>query len=175
MAGHSVLQVPVPELEPFVLARTRHYDTDYVSADPRFVHAHVTALGPFLDVDDLTDDALGVVGGIAAATASFEYALERVATFPNGIVHLLPDPSEAFAALTASLWRAFPQCPPYAGAFADVVPHLTLDALSDDVTEASSRALVSAHVPVTCRAEQLDLAWYEPGACRVLHSWRLCA
>lgn len=173
MSGHSVLQVPVPELEPVVLARTRHYDTDYVSADPRFTHAHVTALGPFLDADALTDDALGVLGGIAAATAPFHFRLERVDTFPNGIVHLLPEPSEPFAALTATLWRAFPQCPPYAGAFADVVPHLTLDALSDAVTEESTRALVSAHVPARCRAEQLDLAWYEPGACRVLHSWRL--
>ena len=175
MVGHSVLQVPVRALEPFVLARTRHYDTDYVSTDPRFVHAHVTALGPFLAGDDLTGEALGTVGGIAAATAPFAFSLETVGTFPNGIVHLLPDPSEPFAALTAALWRAFPQCPPYAGAFADVVPHLTLDALSDDVTEESSRALVSAHVPVTCRAERLDLAWYEPGACRVLHSWRLGA
>lgn len=175
VAGHSVLQVPVPELEPFVLARTRHYDSDYVSADPRFVHAHVTALGPFLHGHDLNDEAMGQIGEIACATMPFAYALERVGTFPNGIVHLLPEPADPFAMLTATLWRAFPQCPPYAGAFADVVPHLTLDALSDDVTEASTRTLVSPHVPVHCRAERLDLVWYEPGACQVLHSWRLGA
>ena len=173
--GHSVLQVPVPQLEPFVLARTRHYDADYVSADPRFVHAHVTALGPFLDAAALTDEALGVVGEIAASTAPFDYTLEQVGTFPNGIVHLLPQPSRPFAALTATLWRAFPHCPPYAGAFGDVVPHLTLDALSDDVTQDSTRASLGAFVPARCRADRLDLAWYEPGACRVLHSWRLGA
>ncbi|XGX80237.1 hypothetical protein LQK93_03067 [Terrabacter sp. BE26] len=163
----------MPQLEPFVLARTRHYDADYASGDPGFTHAHVTALGPFLDLDALTDAALAEVGGVAAATEPFDFALEAVDTFPNGIVHLLPEPSAHFAALTAALWSAFPQCPPYAGAFADVVPHLTLDALSDDVTEASTRALVSRHVPVRCRAERLDLAWYEPGGCRLLHSWRL--
>ena len=175
VAGHSVLQVPVLQLEPFVLARTRHYDTDYISADPSFVHAHVTALGPFLHGADLTDDTLDLVGEIASATERFEFTLKTVDTFPNGIVHLLPEPAHPFAALTANLWRAFPQCPPYAGAFADVVPHLTLDALSDAVTEESTRALVSDHVPAGCRADRLDLAWYEAGGCRVLRSWPLGA
>ncbi|GAA2487488.1 2'-5' RNA ligase family protein [Terrabacter carboxydivorans] len=174
-SGHSVLQVPVPELEPFVLDRTLHYDTDYVSADPDFVHAHVTALAPFLDEPHLTPSALELVAEIAGATAAFDFTLHRVDTFPNGIVHLLPEPAMPFATLTATLWQAFPQCPPYAGRYGDVVPHLTLDALSADVTEASTRELVGEHLPARCRADRLDLAWYEPGACRILHSWTLGA
>jgi hypothetical protein len=173
--GHTVLQVPVPELEPFVSARTAHHDGDYVSTDPTFVHAHVTALAPFLGQPDLTADVLGRVSEIASRTEPFDFALETIDTFPNGIVHLLPEPSAPFAALTAQLWTAFPQCPPYAGAFADVVPHLTLDALSPDVTQDSTQQLVSEHLPARCRAERLDLAWYEPGRCRVLRSWRLGA
>lgn len=171
--GHSVLQVPVPELEPFVLDRTRHYDRDYVSGDPDFVHAHVTALAPFLDAPHLTPPVLERVAGIAHATEAFDFTLRRVDTFPNGIVHLVPEPAASFAALTATLWRAFPQCPPYAGRFGDAVPHLTLDAVSADVTEASTRELVGEHLPARCRAGRLDLAWYEPGACRILHSWTL--
>jgi hypothetical protein len=173
VTGHTVLQVPVPALEPFVLARTQHYDTDYVSADPDFVHAHVTALAPFLGEEALTGADLDVVADVAATTTPFDFVLRTVDTFPNGIVHLLPEPSGPFAALTATLWAAFPQCPPYAGRFGDVVPHLTLDALSDEVTERSTRRLVAPHLPARCRAERLDLAWYEPGACRVLRSWRL--
>ena len=65
--GHSVLQVPVPELEPFVLDRTRHYDTDYVSTDPGFVHAHVTALAPFLDAPLLNSRVLARVAVPAGA------------------------------------------------------------------------------------------------------------
>lgn len=171
--AHAVLQVPVPQLEPFVLVRTRHYDLDYVSADPAFTHAHVTALGPFLALADQTPDALGMVGEIASGTEPFDFTLETVDTFPNGIVHLLPSPSAPFARLTARLAHAFPQCPPYAGRFGAVVPHLTLDALGADVTEASTRSLVAPWLPARCRAERLDLAWYEPGRCRVLHSWRL--
>jgi len=172
-SGHSVLQVPVPQLETFVRARHAHYDQAYVSADPAFVHAHITALGPFLPAECLTPSALATVGEIAAGTAPFDFTLARVGTFPNGIVHLLPDPASPFAALTRRLWSAFPECPPYAGQFAEVVPHLTLDAVSDDVTEASTVRDLRRHLPARCRADVLHLAWYEPGACRVLHSWPL--
>ena len=173
MSGHTVLLVPVPALEPFVRARTEHYDRDYVSADARFVHAHVTALGPFLSPDELTAGALARVSEIACGTAPFDFTLAEVDTFPNGIIHLLPEPSDPFEALTARLWQAFPQCPPYAGEFGSVVPHLTLDAVSHSVTPESTRALLTPRVPARCRAERLDLAWYERGDCRILHSWRL--
>jgi 2'-5' RNA ligase len=171
--GHSVLLVPVPALEPFVRARTRHYDASYVSDDPHFVHAHVTALGPFLPPQEVTDDVVRDIDEITRATGPFDFVLDRLATFPNGIVHLLPEPADAFRTLTTALRQTFPQCPPYAGAFPDPVPHLTLDALGDAVTESSTRVAVSPWVPAACRAERLDLAWYEPHRCHVLRSWRL--
>jgi hypothetical protein len=171
--GHSVLLVPVPPLEPFVRSRTAHYDPAYVSDDPAFVHAHVTALGPFLRRSELDADACARVAEIASATEPFDFTLDRIATFPNGIVHVLPEPVEPFRRLTADLWDAFPQCPPYAGAFPDVVPHLTLDVVSDGVTEASTRTAVTRWLPARARAGRLDLAWYEPGGCRILRSWPL--
>ena len=173
MPGHSVLLVPVPALEPFVRARSEHYDDDYVSTDPRFVHAHVTALSPFLQPADLAPGALACVAEIASATAPFDFRLAELAVFPNGIIHLLPEPSAPFEVLTGQLWEAFPECPPYAGEFGSVVPHLTLDALADDVTTESTRQLVGPHLPAYCRADRLDLAWYAPGDCRVLQSWQL--
>lgn len=171
--SHTVLQIPVPELEPFVRARAAHYDADYVSPDPAFVHAHVTALGPFLPPGRLDATALAVVAEIARTTAGFTFELARIGTFPNGIIHLLPEPDEPFRRLTARLWEAFPDFPPYAGEFGDVRPHLTLDARSQAVSEASTLARLGDLVPATCRAERLDLAWYEAGSCRVLRSWAL--
>ena len=169
--GHSVLQVPVPPLEPFVRARTEHYDRDYLARDPDHVHAHVTALGPFLPH---VDEAAAIPRTVsAAATGAFDFVLARIATFPNGIIHLVPEPDEVFRELTRRLAAAFPQCPPYAGEFADVRPHLTLDLRSTEVTEASTYDLLGDLVPASCRATRLDLAWYEPGACRVLRSWEL--
>jgi hypothetical protein len=169
--GHSVLQVPVPELEEFVRARTVHYDPSYLSADPAFVHAHVTALAPF--ADELDADAEQRVAEIAADTAPFEFMLGRIGRFTDGTLHLLPEPAAAFGDLTARLVAAFPGFPPYAGAFPDVVPHLTLDLLSAEVTEESTLALLGDVLPARCRAERLDLAWYEPGATGLRRSWPL--
>ena len=167
--GHTVLQIPVPVLEPFVRGRHAHYDPDYLSADPAFVHAHITVLGPFLDHVD--DAAAATVAAIASLQEPFVVVLERVETFPNGIIHLVPDPDAPFRELTRRLSEAFPQCPPYGGEFPDVRPHLTLDAVGDRVTEESTR--VSLELPAYDVAERIDLAWYAPGDCRVLRSWPL--
>ena len=68
---------------------------------------------------------------IVAGTTAFDFTLARVATFPNGIITWSPT-GRLFRELTRRLAEeAFPQCPPYAGQFADVRPHLTLDARSD--------------------------------------------
>ncbi|WP_110238924.1 2'-5' RNA ligase family protein [Nocardioides gilvus] len=168
--GHSVLQVPVPPLEAWVRARTAHYDVDYLSADPDFTHAHVTALGPFVDrLDEATSAA---VAAIAAQVEPFDFHLRRLDTFPSGIIHLLPEPAEGFVRLTNLLVTAFPDHPPYGGDFAPV-PHLTLDLRHGDVTESSTRDLLGTVVPVRSRAEWLDLAWYEAGACHLVHRWPL--
>jgi hypothetical protein len=165
--------VPVPPLEAFVRARTEHYDTDYLSSDPAFVHAHVTALGPFLPPEAIGDDELATLRGVLLETAPFDIELARIDTFPNGIIHLVPEPEEPLRRLTARLAEAFPQCPPYAGEFPGVRPHLTLDARSDTVSEASTLALLGDLVPASWRAERVDLAWYAPGDCRVLATWAL--
>ena len=151
--------------------RTAYYDTDYLSGDPAFTHAHVTALGPFLD--ELDPDAEAVVAGIARRTEPFDFVLADLDTFPDGIVHLVPEPAGPFSALTRRLVEAFPQCPPYGGRVPDPQPHLTLDARSATVTEESTRQSLGGLLPARCRADRLDLAWYEAGACRVLRSWAL--
>ncbi|HEX5968278.1 MAG TPA: 2'-5' RNA ligase family protein [Intrasporangium sp.] len=171
--AHAVLQVPVPELEPFVRQRHDHYDPDFVSADPAFVHAHITVLGPFLPPADIDGRVRSTIDEIACAVGEFDYRLEQFDVFPNGVIHLVPDPVEPFRSLTAELFTAFPSCPPYGGAFPDVRPHLTLDARSDGVTVESTRRLLGSLVPARCRAERLDLAWWGNGTCRVLDSWPL--
>jgi 2'-5' RNA ligase len=170
-AGHSVLQVPVPPLEPFIRARTEHYGPAYLSTDPAFTHAHVTALGPFAPV--LTDDVVRRVAAIAAETPPFEFVLApHLGRFTDGTLHLLPEPDEAFRKLTARLAAEFPDFPPYAGEF-EPVPHLTVDRLSGEVTVESTLALLGGVLPATCRGERLDLAWYEPHNTHVLASWTL--
>ena len=169
--AHTVLAVPVPALEPYVRGRWEHYDAAWVSPDPAFTHAHITALAPFLPTPAPAD--LARVAAIARATPAFDFALDEVAAFPDGIVHAVPDPAGPFTALTAALWRAFPECPPYEGRFGDVVPHLTLDHLAAGVSIAGVRADLAGLLPVRTRAERLELHRYAEGDCRVLASWEL--
>jgi hypothetical protein len=175
VTGHSVLQLPVPALEEWVRARHAHYDDGFVSADPRFGHAHITALGPFDPAP--SREALGLVGAIAASTAPVAVRLERLAQFPDGIIHLVPEPDDALRAITARLVAAFPEWPPYDGRFEDVRPHLTVDAASDApdhaVDLASTARLLGDVVPADVVLDRLQLAWWESGRCHVMHEWTL--
>ena len=172
MTGHSVLQLPVPALEEWVRARTAHYDDSFVSTDARFAHAHVTALGPF--DPDPSPDTLARIADLAAGTAPVRVRLAELAQFPNGIIHVVPDPDDALRDLTARLVAAFPQWPPYGGEFGDdVVPHLTVDAASDEVSLSSTAGLLRDVLPVEVVLDRLQLAWWESGDCHVRQEWQL--
>lgn len=158
--GHAVLLVGVPALEDWVRARTAFYDPGFVCADPRFAHAHITVLAPCPASTDLLEQ-------VAASVAPFDYALERLAVFPDGVIHLVPEPAGPFAALTAAARRAAPEVTPYWGR-AEPTPHLTLDRLGERVTLASTSARVGPLLPAAGRADELLLTWWESGGCRVL-------
>ena len=102
-----------PELEEL---RQRH---DPVA--PTGVPAHVTVLFPFLVTGDLAPAVRRRVAGIARQVRRFE----RTGRFAN-VLWLGPEPVEPFIDLTERLAAAFPDHPPYEGAHADIVPHLTL-------------------------------------------------
>lgn len=170
--GHSALVVPVPPLEAFVRARHEHYDPAYVSGDPTFAHSHITLLAPFLGPAELPVRDRDIAEILSAATP-FAFRLNRVATFPNGIIHLVPEPAEAFAALTEALVATFPAYQPYGGQFGMVTPHLTLDAVGPGVSEALVREWVAPLLPATGYAGRAHLSWYQAGACRTLASWEI--
>lgn len=170
-AGHTVLAVPVPPLDDFVRERTAHYDPAYLAPDPDFGQAHVTVLGPWVREPTAAD--LAAVGEIVAGSAPFAYRLARTGVFPNGIIHLLPEPDGPFRALTRAVRDRFPDHPPYQGQFPDPVPHLTLDAVGPGMDEGRLRALLGPRVPAVCRAEVVQLQWWQAGDCHVQRTWRL--
>ncbi len=46
--------------------------------------------------------------------------------FDADVLWLAPKPAEPFRLLTAAVWAAFPDYPPYGGAFDGSIPHLTV-------------------------------------------------
>lgn len=171
--GHSVLVVPVPALEDFARAQALRYDAAWLSPDPAFPHAHVTVLGPFLPLQALDAATHERIAEVLGRHTSFGYQLEEIATFPDGTIYLRPDPVEPFAALTAALWAAFPDYPPYAGRHLDLTPHVTLDMTVTGATERSLRAQLGHGLPHWCVADAVVLSWYAAGACRTLDRWAL--
>lgn len=164
--GHSVLLVPVPQLEPVVRPPLERWAPDYLHAEPDAVHAHITLLGPFVPREELTEQVLVDLRAFFAQVEPFSFELARLDRFPgDGLVHLVPEPTEPFRALTARLWRDYPQCPPYGGRFGDVIPHLSLDHAA---TTADLAPLVAPFVPVTTTAGAAELYWYEPHRSRPL-------
>ncbi len=61
---------------------------------------------------------------------------------------LAPRPDRPFRDLTTAVWRRFPEAPPYAGAYAEIVPHLTIGhgAARDVLSRAADS--VSTHLPI---------------------------
>lgn len=163
--GHAVLQVGVPELENWVRERTRHYDPGFVSADPRFTHAHITVLAPLLTWD------LAAITRLAAATKGFDYELRHIKVFPNGIIYLRPEPDEQFRRLTQLALVAHPNVKPNGAP--DPKPHLTLDLNTAEIDVASTRRSLGDLIPVTSRAETLELSWYRSGECHLIERWPL--
>lgn len=106
------------------------------------IPAHVTILFPFLDPAEI-DDA--EVVRVVSAFAGFDFALDRVESFDDGVRWLHPEPSAPFAALTAATWERWPDHPPYEGAHETVIPHVTIT-----VDE-------TPPLPIACRAHEVLL------------------
>jgi hypothetical protein len=124
----------------------------------------VTVLFPFVPAQDVDDGVLRRVAEVVARVPAFRHAFRRTAWFGDRVVWPAPDDPGPFRDLTHRVWAAFPQHPPFQGAFPDVVPHLTVghehpvEILAAAVTEVRRR------LPVEGTAtEVVLLAQGEPG------------
>jgi hypothetical protein len=87
---------------------------------------HVTLLYPFAPLEALLSPARADLAALFASVAPFSCSFTRTAWFGKEVLFLAPEPRQVFVDLTTRVWRRFPDYPPYRGAFADIVPHLTI-------------------------------------------------
>jgi 2'-5' RNA ligase len=146
----TALVIVVPEAEPLVGALRSRYD----AAEETGIPAHVTLLFPFGDRDDgLTE--------LFAQFAPFEFALTEVRRWPE-VLWLAPEPAAPFIELTRALGERYPEHPPYEGAHAEVIPHLTVGFRREvpDGIEAELRR----GLPIAARATHVvQLEEFAPG------------
>jgi hypothetical protein len=137
----TALIVPIPEADPQIGAFRLAYD----SSAARGIPAHVTILFPFLDTADLEEAA---IADLIAAFPAFDFELDRVERFDDGVTWLHPTPSLPFVDLTAAVWQRWPERPPYEGVFDEVIPHVTISETPIDV---------QLELPIVARAREVLL------------------
>jgi 2'-5' RNA ligase len=90
------------------------------------IPAHVTVLYPFLPPEALSDEALDRLGTAIASEPAFDATFSAPGWFGSDVLWLGPEPAQPFRRLTLAVWRAFPDRPPYGGAFEEILPHVTV-------------------------------------------------
>ena len=145
----------VPEAERYIARYRERFDP----SARRNVPAHVTILYPFLPPGLVDGSVIDELRAIAAAVRCFEYRLAETRRFPVSL-YLAPQPEDSFAALTAAVFRAFPDYPPFAGKFATVVPHVIV-AHADEAQlceiEVELRIALASHSPLRARCSEMVL------------------
>ncbi len=150
------LLLEVPEAEPLVARWRERYDP----VATRGIPAHITALYPFVPPADLDAAVVDRLRAVLASLKPFSFHLTHLDEFP-GVVWLHPEPEDPFVALTRALWTAFPDFPPYGGAFPDPQPHLTVALSGTASAQSALREQLTAEIenllPVTCAATALTV------------------
>lgn len=131
----------IDDLDPPLEALRRIHDPHA----ERGVPAHVTCVFPFVPPPLIDDAVAGTLRDLTAGVESFEVAFPDVGEFP-GVVWLRPQPEEPFRALTRAIVAAFPEYPPYEGAYDDPQPHLTIGLDLDPEAAMRLRAHVAAEL-----------------------------
>lgn len=149
----SALLVPVPAAGRVVERLRKELDPASVLGVP----AHVTVLYPFIAPGTVDDRLVSTLAELFASVPSFRFSLASVGWFGRDVVWLRPEPAEPFCRLTKLVTGRWPELQPYGGAYAEVVPHLTVGDLSSDPRLDDAARQVGAALPITCVAEEVWL------------------
>lgn len=136
----SALVIMVPAAGPLLLASADGGGAPRSGALP----PHITLLYPFLPPSRIDGAVEHAVARLLASFEPFAFALESVGRFP-GVLYVTPEPAERFRELTEALWCRWPSARPYRGAYADIVPHLTVAMGSEQRLPAALRAALPVH------------------------------
>lgn len=155
--AETALLVPVAAAEPLV--RKHRMALDPVA--PLGVPAHITVLYPFVPPADVDQSVCDAITTVLEGFAPFDFALTSVRRFPDGVLYLAPEPTEPFAAITRALARRWPEHPPYGGAYADVIPHLSV-AMVNRASATSLEAELNGGLPIRTHAQTVWLMEGQP-------------
>jgi 2'-5' RNA ligase len=154
--SETAVVVLFPELESLIGELRRRHTHDGAHEMP----PHVTLIYPFADSSEVGSH-LETLERELGSFAPFEVAFGKLARFPE-VLYVQPEPPKPFVEMTEALTGAFPEFPPYGGAFHEVVPHVTVaqgeEALLDRI-EAALQVEAAARVERVWLVEDTAEGW----------------
>jgi 2'-5' RNA ligase len=159
------LLAKVPEAEPLVGGWRQRFDPSARAGIP----AHVTVLYPFLEQDHIDADVLSALESLLGTHRPFDVWFQECGRFPD-VLFLAPVPDQPLRALTRAVAERWPEAPPYAGRFAEAIPHLTVAHGQERSVLDEVAADLTGRLPVTARVSQVHLVvcdgdrWHERAA-----------
>lgn len=151
--SESALLVLVPAADPVVGSHRARLDLSARDGVP----AHLTVLYPFLPPERIGPRELSALARLLAGFPAFEFALDRVGWFGDAVAWLGPSDETPFRALTGLACAAYPSCPPYGGAYEDVVPHLTIGHLGGRDALRAAADDIRPSLPIRATAAEVTL------------------
>ena len=152
-ADATALVVLVPEAEALVGTLRAAMDPSAADGMP----AHVTVLYPFAPAARLSEHDVRHLGAVIGRVAAFDVRFRRTRRFRDAVLWLAPEPAAPFAQLTTTIEAAFPEWPPYGGAYDEPMPHLTVADARGEVDVAA--AALPKYFDVGTRVA--EVAWME--------------
>ena len=108
----------------------------------------------------LNDSAIATLRTFFAERPPLSFELARIDAFPDAI-YAAPEPASQLIDLIDELALAFPETPPYSGAFARPIPHATLaeptEGSEREHTTEKLRAAAASVLPVPCEVTYASL------------------
>jgi 2'-5' RNA ligase len=169
--AESAFVVLVPEAEACVSELRSRFDASVHIGVP----AHITVLAPFMSPHLISDDVVRQVKAVLNVFEPFQFEFRSLGRFP-ATTYLAPEPPEPFVALTETLFRAFPQFPPFRGEHPTIVPHLTV--ANGNAAEAAVAAVelelrLEAQGPVQSTCSSVTLLENSSGTWKEMHVFPL--
>ncbi len=151
MPNESALIIPIPEVESIVGPLRLQHD----AAARLGVPAHVTLLYPFRAAGAAIAE-IKKLERLCQTIEAFSFSFTEVRRFP-ATTYLHPDKSEVFARITEAFVELWPDCRPYGGSFAEIIPHLTVADKVDIKTLGNLESSLRPQLPIKCVATEVLL------------------
>jgi 2'-5' RNA ligase len=126
----------------------------------RGIPLHITLLAPFVPREALSDSVISTLHRFFAERAPLSFELARIDAFSDAL-YAAPEPDAELIDVINELALAFPETPPYGGAFAQPIPHATLavptEGREGERTAVKLRRAAASVLPVPCEVTYASL------------------